>query len=340
MNIIALDVHSATFTMAIQNDRGKLMRVLSRETSGENLIEEVCKVSGKRWLVVEESHLAQWVHTTVKPYVEKLTVCDPRHNRWIAEDDFADDRTSAMKLGELAAMDKLKEVYHPDDEMAELRGVFLHYYDLNGQITRFRNKLKATYRQVGFAAPGQRIYAEKNREEWLEKLKSYPYLLRQAKDLFKVVDCLVEMKEQSRERMIELARKAPSFELLLDIPGIGEVIASGYIAIIVTPDRFSKKNKLWRYAGFGNKHHESDNVVYKKRASRTGNRVLKWLVRQQFQSAVHCSKRPNRFKSQHAALRARGLSKRDARRVVCRSLLSVVRAVWMKMEAYREEPSS
>ena len=59
--------------------------------------------------------LAQWVYVTLKPYVDRLTVCDPRHCRWIAEGDSADDHSSAKKLPDLARLGTLKPVYHPDD---------------------------------------------------------------------------------------------------------------------------------------------------------------------------------------------------------------------------------
>ena len=68
--------------------------------------------------------------------------------------------------------------------------------------------------------------------------------------------------------------------------------------------------------------------------------VLKWVVVQHFQGAVLRAKRSNRFQRQYHALLARGLPKRAARRVVCRTLLSVVRAVWMTGELYRDAPSA
>ena len=340
MKIIGLDVHSATFTMAIVNKQGKLMRCLSRETSEENLIEEVGKVTGEKHLVVEESHLAQWVHATLKRYVDQLTVCDPKHNRWIAEDDFADDRTSAIKLAHLAQMGQLKAVFHPDGGMAELRSLFLHHYDLARQLTRFKNKVKATFRQVAVSTPGQTVYRPAGRSEWLEKLAAHPHLRGQAEHLLELVETVERLKAQTHRQMVARAKQLPAFDRLRELPGIGEVVATGYLAIIVTPHRFFRKNKLWRYAALGNQVHRSDDVVYKHRASRSGNRVLKWLVVQHFQGAVLRPKQANRFQRQYQALQARGLSKRVARRVVCRTLLSVVRAVWMKGEPYREELSS
>lgn len=146
MYTIGLDVHSATFTMATLTENGKLCWCLSRETSEENLIELVLKVPGPKQLVVEESHLAQWVAGSLRPYVDRLVVCDPKENRWIARDEFVDDRRSAIKLAQLLRERHVKEVYHTDDRSAGLRNLFLHYHDLNGQVVRSKNKLKATFR--------------------------------------------------------------------------------------------------------------------------------------------------------------------------------------------------
>jgi transposase len=118
------------------------------------------------------------------------------------------------------------------------------------------------------------------------------------------------------------------------------VIATGYVAMIDTPHRFSRKNKLWKYAALGNMRHTSDEEVYADRASKSGNRVLKWVVIEHFQHAVETSKVDNRFKRQYEALRKKGLDHTAARRMVCRALLSTVRAMWMKEEKYRDNPSS
>lgn len=140
MNYIGLDAHSATFTLALVNEEGKVTNHVKRSTSGKNLIEVVSRVRGPKELTVEESSLAQWISIILEPYVEDLTVCDPRRNRWIAGAEYADDSASAVKLAQLLRGGYLKPVQHPGREMAELRRLFVHYYDLNHQITRFKNK--------------------------------------------------------------------------------------------------------------------------------------------------------------------------------------------------------
>ena len=125
MTIIGLDAHSATFTMAFLSEQGKLSKCLTRDTSAENLIDLVKGVKGPTTLVVEESHMAQWIKEMLTPFVDTLIVCDPKENRWIARDEFIDDRKSAIKLAELHLSGYLKEIPHPDERDAILRSLFL-----------------------------------------------------------------------------------------------------------------------------------------------------------------------------------------------------------------------
>jgi len=336
MNCIGLDAHSASFMMAVLNKNGKVTQCVSRPTSAENLIELVSAVPGPKELIVEESELAQWVKETLTPYVDRLVVCDPRRNRWIAKEDFNDDRRSAIKLAELWRGGYIKEVHHLEDQQAVLRRDFLHYGDLNEQVCRFKNKLKAVYRQAGIAVSGEGVYEQEKRVEWMKRLKELPCLGRQAQRLYVLIDTLEAMKEDGLKGMVRAARREKGYGLLLGIPGVGPVVGCGYMALIGTPHRFSRKNKLWRYAGFGNTLHISDERVYADRPSKTGNRLLKWVVVQHFMGAVERTRKENVFKRRYERLCREGHSTQVARRQVCRSLLSVVRAVWMKGEAYRE----
>ena len=155
MQNLGLDVHSMNFVSAHVNGRGKFCRQYEWPTTAKNLIEVVGQAPGPKRLVVEESHLAQWTKHVLELYVDELIVCDPKHNRWISAADFADDKTSALKLALLLHGGFLKPIRHPDDVGAELRCLFLHYYDLNRHITRFKNMLKATFRQVAIPAPAK-----------------------------------------------------------------------------------------------------------------------------------------------------------------------------------------
>jgi transposase len=338
MKSLGLDAHSASFTLAVLTPLGKLSSCRSNTTSAENLIEAVAAVRGPKALVVEESHLAQWVKRTLEPYVDRLLICDPQRNAWIAKDEFNDDKSSAFKLAKLQLDGYIKEIVHPDEDGAKLRSLFLHYYDLNQQLTRFKNKLKAVFRSEAIATGGKGIYEQEAHQAWLIKLKGQTHLQHTARQRFELIDKLETLKEETYKAMVKLARKHKAFELIDGMPGAGPIIATGYIALIDTPHRFSRKNKLWKYASLGNKYHQSDEDVYANAASKSGNRVLKWVVVEHFMHAVEQSKTDNRFKRQYETMQKKGIDKTAAKRHVCRALLSAVRAMWIKEEAYRDQP--
>ena len=335
MKYLGLDAHSSTCTLACLSNRGKRLGYEKFSTSAKNLISAVTAIKGKKILAVEESHLAAWVKATVSPYVDKLVVCDPKHNKWISHDDHADDKVDATKLADLLRGGYLKEIYHPDEKGECLRSLFLHYYDLNHQIVRFKCKLKAEFRQLAIPTKGGGIYNPKKRSEWLALLEGKPYVQLQVNQDFQMIDMLEKMKVITYAKMVQLAKKDKAFSLLCSIPGVGNVVATGYLALIVTPYRFSRKNKLWRYGGFSNQVQESDGVTYKDRPTRTGNRVLKWVVIQQFIQSVLLSSETNRFRKRYHKMVTHGKSSQTAKRAVCRDILATVRAVWMKGETYR-----
>ncbi len=336
MIYLGLDVHSANFTLAHLNAHGKLCRMYDRTTSASTLIDTVGKVRGPKTLVVEECHLAQWVKHVLEPYVDHLIICDPKRNRWIAGDEFSDDRSSARKLAELLRGGFVKEVAHPDDHGADRRALFLHYYRMTREVSRAKGMLKAVFRQIAIRSRGTAIYQADDREAWLEQFEEFPALKLRAQTYFELVDVYEQKKQLVFTRLRKTLRQEPAFDLLQTTPGVGPVIAGGYVALIETPHRFSRKNKLWSYAGLGTRRHDSDDRTYANQASRCGCRPLKWLVMQQFNAALRTAKNPNRYKTQYQRLIQGTTSTKAARRHVCRTMLSAARAMWMKGEPYRE----
>lgn len=339
MKTIALDAHSANCTFALFSERGTFAKSLECATSAENLIDVVKSVRGPKRLIVEESHMAAWVKRTLDPYVERLIVCDPQRNKWIAHDDFNNDISSAFKLGKLLIGGFVKEIHHPDEEGAELRRLFLHYHDLNQQLTRFKNKLKAVFRGEAIPTNGHGIYEEENHAEWLSQLKRLPHLRHEARQLFELVDQLEVLKQETHQEMTRRAERLPAYAWIESMPGAGPVVTTGYLALLETPHRFSHRNKVWKYACLAQQRHESDGRVYLDRAGRSGNRALKWVVFTHFHSAVDRAVKPNRFQRKLEALQSRGLAYNVARRHVCRALISTAWTLWRKEEPYRDELS-
>jgi transposase len=336
MYSIALDLHEASIFMVAVSEKGEVVKSAERPTSPANLVELVQSVTKPRQVIVEESHLAQWAKDVLSGHDETVIVCDPRENHWIAKADHVDDRIAATKLARLAAMNCLKEIYHPGGDAVIVRSLMRIYYDASHEVTRHKNQLKAVFRSVAIRTKGSKIYQAKGRAAWLKKLEGRPDLELAARSHYKLMDAAGAMKREAFRKLHARCSKLAIYHRLLAMPGCGELIACGYIALIDDAARFSNERKLWSYAGLGNVLHESGGTTYKKGCSRSGNRILKWLVMQQFM-AIQRRRKTSRFKEKNLSMLAGGHGSKDARRTVCRSILSVVRALWMSKKDYDDK---
>lgn len=331
---LGLDIHSASFTLACLTKDGSLVKCLTRPTSAHELIEAVSSFKAKRSLVVEECHMAGWVLRVLKPYCDELVICDPKHNKWIYKADHASDKSDALKLAKLLLGGYIKSVRHSEGCKADLRSLFLHYYDLTKECTRIKLKLKSEFRMLAIKATGKTVYQQSNRLEWLSKLKDEKTAKIQAEHYYQLIDNLEALRKKTMQMIICESRKDSAYPILESFPGIGQTLAAGYLSIIDTPERFSRKNKLWSYAGFGVRRLESDGCVQTQN-SKQGNRILKWIVSENFRGAMRTIKK-NKFQRRFESLSQRGFNTKQARRVVCRDILSSIRACWIKKEAYKD----
>lgn len=115
MKYLALNAHSDFCTLGVLSENDKVLACIDIETSEVSLITAVQNISGPKTLVVEESPLAYWIRRTLKPYVNKLIVSEPRENAWISKAEDKNDSNDTIRLAKLLKGGFIKEVYHTDD---------------------------------------------------------------------------------------------------------------------------------------------------------------------------------------------------------------------------------
>ena len=95
-------------------------RVFERPTELKELKEYLASLKGRTILTLEESGTAHWLYLELLDCVERIVVCDPFHNRLLCHGPKT-DKIDAGKLCELLRAGLLKEVYHSDNGLYELR---------------------------------------------------------------------------------------------------------------------------------------------------------------------------------------------------------------------------
>jgi transposase len=329
---IGLDVHARHFSMAVMDPDGEWVFEQTYPMSLRRLRTAIETIAGKKIVVLEESTLAGCVFRHLKPHVEQIVVADPYRNHLIARDENINDVAAARKLAMLLRGGFIHPVHHPQELERQLfKELVQAYHDTTREGTRFKNKLKAKFRQHGVVCEGDDVYDARERDAWLARLPAAGVRF-QVQRLF---ESLAHFEQQKRQMTRELRRAGRAFEPIArfeQVPGIGLIRAATFFAFVDTPARFASKRKLWAYCGIGIAQRKSDQMAGPQHLTRRGNRTLKDVAKGAASTAI--GRGDNAFAQQFARLIARGTSPEMARLTVARAIVSALCAMWRTGESF------
>lgn len=332
MHYIGLDVHSKNFTIAVIDSKGQLLFEGQRPTSEHNLRELIAGVSGAKVVALEETTVAAWVYRVLKPHAHRVIVCEPRHNESIAKSGNMTDAQAARQLADLARGKFVKPVHHPADEGRQaFRELVQSYHQLQRELVRVKNQLKAKFRQQGIQCPGSDVYQPHQRTFWLAKVK-HDDVRFQVQMMMGTVEHLMAQKVAYLKRIKQRAKAFPEVAAFQALAGIGLVHAATFYAIVDEPQRFANKKRLWSYCGLAVVQRSSDGMSSPPHLNRNGNRLLKCVAKSAAQMAVRHG--DNAFARQYQRLIGDGVKSTNAQLTVARAIIATMYAMWRKGEAY------
>jgi transposase len=106
---VGMDVHKNTVTIAVMNSAGRVVMESILETKAVTILQFIQGIRGNLLVTFEEGTWAAWLYDLLKPYVAKVTVCNPRKNALLKSGNKS-DRIDARKLAELLLNGSLSAV--------------------------------------------------------------------------------------------------------------------------------------------------------------------------------------------------------------------------------------
>ena len=331
---LAMDVHANHSVLGEMDFNGNFKGNQDFSTSEQNIIKALSAIKAKeKYLTLEESNLAYWAAQVSSPYVTEVIPCDPKENALIYKSSIKKDKIDTRKLCRLLRLGELKRVYHPEnDDRAIFKASALHYIDLRDQQIALKQKIKAMYRHWGIIdVAGQAVYSLEKRHDYLSQVKQL-HIRNQLNRLYSLMDETESMQNKALKTMVALGRKYPEIKKFKKIPGIGDISAHVFDAFIQTPDRFTKRSKLWRYCRMGVTDRSSDGKpLGYRRLDRSGISEIKALIYQAWMSAM---KGDNEVRQFYLNSLQRTHSRVHARLNTQRKIIAVMYGIWKKGEAY------
>lgn len=294
---LALDWSLKTMAIGHMSGREDHPRVFERPTDLKELKEYLESLKGCTILTLEESGTAHWLYLELLDCVERIMVCDPFHNRLLCHGPKT-DKIDAGKLCELLRAGLLKEVYHSDNGLYELRTLVSAYQDVVTAGVRALNQKRAL-------TLGHR-----------EKGKSASFV---GEILQENIDLYRRSKQQYERRLGEVARRNQLVRFQGEIDGIGTIGAVRIVAAVVDARRFPCAGKYLSYCGLVTHEKLSGGRSYGRRKPRY-SRVLKSV----YKTAVIAALRgANPMREYYEHIVAQGVAEHNARHAVARHIARI-----------------
>jgi transposase len=335
---IGFDVHCEFTEMAVVTSSGKLVQRHRCKTDIVHLRKALDLVAGPKQLTFEEGPMAGWLHRNLASRVNKLVVCNPRRNHLIAKDSDKDDPIDAEKLAQLFRGGYLKQVHQPDNlGRAFFKQHVGLYHDHVRQRVREANVIMAQFRRHGVFVRESEFLDPDERPALRKRLPKLSMLWDNLELLFEGYDLAWKHQQTMRKRLEALARKEEPVRRFVEVPGFAWIRAATFYAYVDTPWRFKSKSALWRYLGIGLERAHSGNGPTIMRVSQGSNRVLRGIMIGAAKTVIDATVPSDPFHQQYQHWMEDGLSTRNARRNVARSLAATLWGMWKNGNAYRPE---
>jgi transposase len=231
---IGVDWSQRNMSIARLTRKKEQLYVIDIPSCVKDLQTYCAQLKGTKILTIEESDTSQWLYTELKPFVDRLIVCDPYRNHLLKEGPKT-DKIDAVKLVRLLKADLLKEVYHSGEEFIILRTLVSGYLDVIQAGVRFKNQRKALFRGCG----------QRAQTEQLQNAS--------ARFVLQGLEESIQRYERERERyqkaFSQLVRKYPQIRHVRGILGIGDIGAVKIVAQVVEANRFPSEGHFLSYCG-------------------------------------------------------------------------------------------
>jgi len=338
MHTIAMDTHCTFTEYCIMSASGRIGRQGSCATAIPDLVEIIQTVPRPRHVVFEEGPLADWLIRNLRPHADQVISCNPRRNHLIARDGDKDDPIDAPKLGHLYRGGFIKTVHHSE---SQARSIFKQhvglYHNRVANRVRLANRILAESRRQGVFIEEADLASADRRREWWKRLPSHRVLREDLKLLLAEYDLAAAHNERLKRTLVRLGKQEEVVRRFVELPGIRWIRASTFYVYVDTPWRFRSKSALWRYMGIGLQRRHSGNGPERVRVPPAVEvcRPLKSMILGAAKSAIAAGDNP--FAEQHRQWENRGVTPRNARRNVARSLAAVMWGMRKNGSAYRPE---
>ena len=286
---MALDIHREYILVGGWNEEQEWV-LTPRRVGIEKFPEWAKKNIGRGDIVVLETTTNVWVvYDIVASLAGRVLVANAAEVKEIANARVKTDKEDIKKLLKLLIGGIVPEVWVPPMHVRELRAFISYRSRLVSMATMIRNRLQSLLHKHNLLLPEEGLL----NEAWWQAQTSISSLEKM--QIRQEVALLAEVEKQKAAVDKELGYQSTGKEWgsqairLMQIPGVGVIVAMTVLSAIGDISRFENAKKLVGYAGIGAGVHESGKTHKEKKITKKGRRELRWAMVEAAWRAVRMS---------------------------------------------------
>lgn len=277
VRFVALDVHRAYVVVGALDQTGALVLAPRRMSIEQFWSWAERQLQPTDQVVLEASSNTWAFYDFLQPRVARVVVANPTKLKVIAESVAKTDRRDTLALARLLAADLIPAVWVPPAHVRELRALIAHRQRLLGQRTMAKNRLRSLLMRHNLTPPVTDPFTAVQRAWWdsLELPAAERLRMRQDFSLIAELSRLVAEVDTELARLSATPDWAAQVPFLLQLPGVGLVVAMTVLSAIGEIQRFPRAKHLVGYAGLGTRVHASGQTHHTGRISKAGRAELR-----------------------------------------------------------------
>jgi transposase len=331
---IGLDLGDRSSCYCVLDENGEIIREQKIPTTPEGMQQAFGKMARSR-IAMETGTHSPWVSRVLTELGHEVIVAHAQKVRLIVKSRRKDDRLDARTLARLARIDP--ELLSPVQHRSAQAQLHLAEIRARAGLVSARTALVNAARGL-VKSYGERLRKCGTQQFGQETTSGLSAGLREALEpLMQEVESLNERIKEYDRRIEKMAKETyPETELLKQVKGVGDLIATAYVLTVEDPHRFRKSRDAGCFVGLQPGRRNSGESEPQMHISKEGDEYLRKLLVQGAHYILGPFGEDSDLRRWGQKLAARGGKNGKKRAVVAvaRKLAVLLHRLWVSGEAY------
>ena len=331
MHYIGFDIHKKVISFCEKQIDGTVVDQGEIRSTRKGLTDWV-KERKSLWVgAMEATMFTGWIYDYLLPHAKELKVAHPEMLKAITAAKKKNDAADAEKISDLLRCNLLPECYMAPEDHRNLRRILRYRNLLVREASKMKTKTATLLMEVGAEYNKKRLHGKRYFQELLDTLD---YVPESVLNLLQMSRSSMESFDRMQKSLVKALRNDPQInqriQLLMSIPGIGEVTALTWVLELGDINRFSRISQLVSYCGLCSAQKESAGKEIRGPISKKRNKHLQTVL-------IEAAKLAPLWNPQLAEVHKRELAKGNRNRAtlaVARKLVAYMFAVDKKQQKF------